>query len=307
MSSQLSKTDHKWFRQFAADVYDGLALRLDEQRWLRPRSRRMSVTETNSGGLAAQLGSVKGDRGSQLQLWFDFWTGAAAPKIAYSYGNISSKRIREMAESGIGGLSIAQRLKNGYKVNGRLDGVNCMSQTLPVHLFGKPILETTDRSGFRNHLAVYESATPQTNRSPSHSLTNRTTNFLVEAAVLASAARARAWANRDFPAVKNRGKVGKHKTYERNAAQAAAAKVRSDYRCCVCDMKFEDIYGSLGKDFAEAHHTAYVSRLDKGARIVIDDLVTVCANCHRMLHRMEGVPDDWRALRKKVHTLRRKR
>lgn len=55
--------------------------------------------------------------------------------------------------------------------------------------------------------------------------------------------------------------------------------------CSVCDFSFYDTYGNLGTDFIEAHHIIPVSSLKKEKKTYISDLVAVCSNCHRMLHR----------------------
>jgi 5-methylcytosine-specific restriction enzyme A len=58
------------------------------------------------------------------------------------------------------------------------------------------------------------------------------------------------------------------------------------FTCVVCGFNFEDVYGERGKDFIEVHHVKPLSSI--GEEVVIDpmgDLIPVCANCHRMIHR----------------------
>jgi len=57
--------------------------------------------------------------------------------------------------------------------------------------------------------------------------------------------------------------------------------------CSVCDFDFEEAYGELGRGFIEAHHTVPVAQMEPGAKTRLEDLVAVCSNCHRMLHRSE--------------------
>ena len=48
-------------------------------------------------------------------------------------------------------------------------------------------------------------------------------------------------------------------------------------------------YGQLGKGYIEVHHIKPLSKLDE--EIVVNpetDLICVCSNCHRMLHRFKG-------------------
>ena len=54
----------------------------------------------------------------------------------------------------------------------------------------------------------------------------------------------------------------------------------------VCDFDFEDVYGELGKDFIEVHHTKPLSSLDQETIVnPQEDLVCLCSNCHIMIHR----------------------
>ncbi len=55
--------------------------------------------------------------------------------------------------------------------------------------------------------------------------------------------------------------------------------------CEVCNFFFEDKYGKVGEDFIEAHHIKPISEMTEHEKTKITDLVMVCSNCHRMLHR----------------------
>lgn len=73
--------------------------------------------------------------------------------------------------------------------------------------------------------------------------------------------------------------------YERNKRARAACLALRGYRCSVCGMSFEDVYGAMGRDFIEVHHLERIA--DVGGKRTVDperDLRPVCANCHRMLH-----------------------
>jgi 5-methylcytosine-specific restriction enzyme A len=55
--------------------------------------------------------------------------------------------------------------------------------------------------------------------------------------------------------------------------------------CQVCGFDFAERYGSLGEDFIECHHTKPLSELAGECETRVKDMATVCANCHRMIHR----------------------
>ncbi|PEP90539.1 restriction endonuclease [Bacillus toyonensis] len=82
-----------------------------------------------------------------------------------------------------------------------------------------------------------------------------------------------------------------HLSYERNSKVIKLAKERfkqlhdGKLFCEVCGFDFSKAYGELGKDFIEGHHTVPVSELKEGSVTKVEDIIMVCANCHRMLHR----------------------
>lgn len=74
--------------------------------------------------------------------------------------------------------------------------------------------------------------------------------------------------------------------YERKKVNRDAAIAIHGTQCCICGFDFEHTYGEIGKNFIEVHHIKPLATLDE--EVVIDpatDLICVCSNCHRMLHR----------------------
>jgi predicted HNH restriction endonuclease len=56
-------------------------------------------------------------------------------------------------------------------------------------------------------------------------------------------------------------------------------------RCDICGFSFKEVYGDIGKGFIEAHHVIPLSDLKEETETKLEDIVLVCSNCHRMLHR----------------------
>lgn len=57
-------------------------------------------------------------------------------------------------------------------------------------------------------------------------------------------------------------------------------------RCEICGLSFVKIYPkSLGENFIEVHHKIPLSQIRTTVRTTLDDLLLVCANYHRMIHR----------------------
>lgn len=74
--------------------------------------------------------------------------------------------------------------------------------------------------------------------------------------------------------------------YERSAHNRRLAIKYHGCKCMACGFDFEKVYGKIGKWFIEVHHIMPLYRKDE--EVVIDpktDLVCLCPNCHRMVHR----------------------
>ncbi|MEB2492941.1 HNH endonuclease [Peribacillus frigoritolerans] len=76
------------------------------------------------------------------------------------------------------------------------------------------------------------------------------------------------------------------KRYERNPINRQKAIEIHGLSCMACGFNFEEVYGEHGKDFIEVHHVKQLSTLKEEMDInPAEDLVTLCSNCHRMVHR----------------------
>jgi 5-methylcytosine-specific restriction enzyme A len=74
--------------------------------------------------------------------------------------------------------------------------------------------------------------------------------------------------------------------YERDPRNRKAAIALHGKICMACGFNFQEVYGELGDDYIVVHHLTPVSAM--GENYIVDpqnDLVTICANCHAMVHR----------------------
>ena len=77
-------------------------------------------------------------------------------------------------------------------------------------------------------------------------------------------------------------------------------------RCKCCALSFEDFYGvKIGKGFIEIHHIKPIFKyksddIQKTYSDAVKNLVPVCANCHRMIHRKRKDPLESDFLAKSV-------
>jgi len=81
-----------------------------------------------------------------------------------------------------------------------------------------------------------------------------------------------------------------HRRHERSRVLGSKMKRRwlgrqGKLACLACGFDFEETYGPRGRGYIECHHVVPVSELRSGARTRVEDLVPVCSNCHKMLHR----------------------
>ncbi|MDQ0429424.1 5-methylcytosine-specific restriction protein A [Planomicrobium stackebrandtii] len=85
-----------------------------------------------------------------------------------------------------------------------------------------------------------------------------------------------------------------HRHRERNI-KAVKEKKRQAIKennlvCEICTFDFYKTYGELGEGYIECHHTVPISEYEDSTKTRMIDLVLVCANCHRMLHRKRPWP-----------------
>jgi 5-methylcytosine-specific restriction enzyme A len=85
-------------------------------------------------------------------------------------------------------------------------------------------------------------------------------------------------------------KYRQHVSRERNRDLVRKAKQRYKQKhgkidCEICGFDFYEVYGEMGEDFIECHHTLAVSELGPNSKTKIDDVVLLCPNCHRIVHR----------------------
>ncbi|MBW2186713.1 MAG: HNH endonuclease [Deltaproteobacteria bacterium] len=76
------------------------------------------------------------------------------------------------------------------------------------------------------------------------------------------------------------------KRYERSPKNRKEAIRIHGLSCKACVFNFEKVYGARGADFIEVHHVNPIHNFDETQHVdPKTDLVPVCSNCHRMVHR----------------------
>lgn len=81
--------------------------------------------------------------------------------------------------------------------------------------------------------------------------------------------------------------------YQRERSTILVKKKKEEFKsvygkvkCEICGFCFEEIYPrNLSKDYIEAHHKTPLSKISAKIKTTLEDLMLVCSNCHRMIHR----------------------
>lgn len=95
-------------------------------------------------------------------------------------------------------------------------------------------------------------------------------------------------------------KLATHFLHERNpllsnkAKELFKRKHNGKLFCELCSFSFETTYGDYGKGYIEAHHIKPISEMKDGEVTKVTDFKMLCANCHRMVHRID---DGWELLK----------
>jgi 5-methylcytosine-specific restriction endonuclease McrA len=254
------------------------------------------VAVTNTDGWRAII-AQSGQNQPRLELWLDRFSGHANRRyFACFYSKTSGPMSKLVGRVKKKLLPVHTHTADDADT----DNFFRLNQPLSRSLFAKPILE---RYSGENFFGLYDPASRAGEASDAR-FCQQAAAFFLE--VLASLPRNKALelTRTNYPRCENRKRVEAHLRRERNGLLAAQCKERDRYCCQVCGDNFEKLFGKLGCNFAEAHHKVPLGKLGNKVATSLDDLVTVCANCHRMLHRMEGTPEDIATLRKIVRRRR---
>ncbi|MDD4855688.1 MAG: HNH endonuclease [Sulfuricurvum sp.] len=96
-----------------------------------------------------------------------------------------------------------------------------------------------------------------------------------------------------------RNKVVETKAYQRSSKLRNLAieyyTLNGRIKCKACCFDFEEFYGDYGKGFIEIHHQKPVfmfdeSELEKTIENALENVIPICPNCHRMIHKTRAVP-----------------
>jgi len=283
-----TKQDRAWLLATAKAVAERLKLHSEGTR-LRIRIPHRATT-TNTDGWSAIIGDL-GTSQPRMEVWFDRFSGYPQRKLYACFRSEVRQQMVSITKR------VARKLWPARVVTpGDTDeeGFLVLAERLARSEFNTPLLEKY--RGGRTFYGIYDPTRDTAERVSPHFCV-RAAAFFEDVARALPHATAEDEQRDVYPRCENRKRVASHLHRERSKLLATECKIRDNYECQVCGFRFEDAYGRLGSEFAEAHHRVPLSQLRENVRTRIEDLATVCANCHRMLHRMVGRREDMKKLR----------
>jgi len=262
----------------------------------------LKTSKTSTDGWRVTIGSTVSP-GLRMELWLDRYPLTERRRFYYGFYAAQPGNIKHLKSQLPSHLRPVRNLSDSdYK---RVSsGVWLLGKRLRNSEFNKPIFE---RYKYRLS-AFYGVYVPAENHTADsvRRMVNRAADFFSEVMWLLPVQSKLSDKVLAYPQLE-RSVVRKHLVRERSPSLAKACKRRDGFRCQVCKMTFAEVYGEkLGAEFAESHHLHPLSQKRANQKTCLKDLVTVCANCHRMLHLMRGQEHDLDELKRVMYAQRKK-
>lgn len=263
---------------------------------LRSLSWLQVLDAENSDGWAAEFATLQlGRRRVALHVLVDRFSGHAR-RVPWVGAFVPGEETARAAYSHLKRHGLNPLLVRPGGMVTSEDDVSSLARPLPASQFGRPIIELYDGE-YEQGVGLYLTAPRSYRTKPSESLVSSAVRFVREFAVSTNGAqpseRLRAPAS-----IALRRSVVSIRAVARSSEQAAAAKARDRYSCRLCGFRPEVVYGVEGRSCLEAHH---LDAIATQRRVVsnLDRLITLCANCHRIVHRLSEADRDLNRLRRR--------
>jgi predicted HNH restriction endonuclease len=295
MKKRTARQYQNWLQDTAEVIIERLKLR-GEGTSLRLRVSTGGHT-TNTDGWTVKIGDL-GKGQPELQIWYDRFSGYEERKLYACFFSKNRRMIKNLIKHTSKDMYPVRNVSNRDIVETEIkkkDSFMVLQERIGRHEFNAPILEEYESGD--TFFGIFD-PTRDTAEEINQYFCSRAVAFFEDVARSLPTAKVSDDQHEVYPRNENRQQVRSHLQRERNRLLANDRKVMDDYTCQVCGMRFEKVYGKeLGRDFAEAHHLVPLHKLKGVVKTSLDDLRTVCANCHRMLHRMDGKREDITKLR----------
>lgn len=261
------------------------------------------ASETRTDGWYTGIGHLDTPQ-LRLEIWLDRYSGHDERKLYACFCSRTPGPINRLTRHVPRTLTPIRTIRDTDSI--RRGGARVLAKRLMRSEFDVPIVEKYP--SFQNFYFGIYSPSRGTRRTAREDFCNHAVAFFEAVALAQGSGAKKQDLYRDvYPQQENRQRVVSHLQRERRSLLADQRKIRDHYQCQVCEFQFTNLYGELGDGFAEAHHLDALSNFRGQVINDLDDLATVCANCHRMLHKMSGRRADFAKLREIVRRHRRGR
>lgn len=258
----------------------------------------LKVCSSDTFGYYVQIFSFKRIKGrGKIELWLDFWANPKRPTLCVCFWSSDLSRIYQIIKS-----SISNYYDDHPKEIKKFNNGSVLAHPLTRKHYEKFLVEPYN-TNYLSYFFINEIGIRNSIAQDFITKVIKQTTFLIKATILALEIPTQD--DKEFSAYENRQVVKEHKLRERSQKLAEVVKKRDNYTCQVCGFNAFNFYGIYGMKVAEAHHIISLSQLKTRTKTTKTDMITVCPNCHRVLHRMEGKADDYRKLKKIVYNKHR--
>jgi 5-methylcytosine-specific restriction endonuclease McrA len=261
------------------------------------------VGQVNTGGWRACIGDL-GKGKPKLQIWLDYFAGHETRKFNFCFFLDSRAKMLKLAKRAARELPEHRRITHKHLEEFKRKGFYFLKERLRKNEFGPAIFEEYwDRWCY---FGIYDVSPRSVDSQINPKLCARGASFFESVARAQPNATPENAEREVYPQIENRKLVVSHLRRERSSYLANERKIHDEYKCQACGFDFEKVYGEIGTAFAESHHRVPLHRLSGKVKTRMEDLATVCANCHRILHKMAGNFDDVEKLKSIVRQRRRR-
>lgn len=123
-------------------------------------------------------------------------------------------------------------------------------------------------------------------------LRNRTNSSTQSSSTVSSMPKAKRVIKRSTPAYEGKHIEKETVVIQRNRAERQKCVDHYKCTCVACGLRMKDKYGELGDGVIEVHHLNPIHLFDDSHRVnYLEDLVTLCPNCHTMIHKLADPGD----------------
>ena len=268
----------KWLRQFTTELQTGLK-RLDLNS-LR-LSRRVTVTQAPyTDGWCSEAATLAVSGTATIEAYVDTMATQNEPTLWVGLFVTGEDRLRSIA----GHVTkhhaqVTIYSDASFKVK---NGQTYFAKPFSKKQFSRPAAEVFDHT--YKDIGMYFPVGINWKTRPSRKLIAESATFLAECvSALEAYSPPRQKSQTSFH---NRQVWVTTKVFRRSSRQARDTLKRDGFKCQTCLSMPERKYGIKGRACLDAHHVKPLHRQAGKRTTVMRQLITVCANCHRVLGKM---------------------